>query len=333
MSAPPQLRLRDPVDIAGITPYLLGFHPTDSLVLLVLADDRVACAMRMDLPQPGSPGEVALAAQVRRFAARNASGGVLLAYGPEVTATDALRLARDVLIRHRLAVAHALRVTAGRIYSVGCPHPSCCPPDGREFDPTASMAAATATVAGLVARPNRDAVAAQVAPVGGTAADAMAAATMRAAQRLGALARPTSAGPPQQALSRANLLCRRGLQLLDAACDTYRRGRIITDGQVAELSILLGVPQVVTDALRRITGDDWQLAMWGDLTRRAQTITAAQPANLLTIAALRAGDGVLAACAQKRAAAADPTDSLAHTLGQAVALGIAPEDVARILAD
>jgi hypothetical protein len=73
--------------------------------------------------------------------------------------------------------------------------------------------------------------------------------------------------------------------------------------------------------------------MWADLTRRAQTIAAAQPAILLTIAALRAGDGALAAVAQQRAVAADPSDSLAHTLGQVVNLGITPEDIARILAD
>jgi Tfp pilus assembly protein PilF len=72
--------------------------------------------------------------------------------------------------------------------------------------------------------------------------------------------------------------------------------------------------------------------MWADLVRRAEPEFATGPAIMLTLAALQAGDGALAAIAVQRALQADPSDRLANLLAQAVAEGIDPATVTKLLA-
>ena len=57
MTTPPALpseaapvRLRRPDDLVTLTPYLIGFHPADDLVLIGFAADRAVVSVRVDLP-------------------------------------------------------------------------------------------------------------------------------------------------------------------------------------------------------------------------------------------------------------------------------------------
>ena len=49
----PAFRLRDPRDVIGVIPGLIGFHPEDSVVLLCLGGPsrQVRLTMRADLPR------------------------------------------------------------------------------------------------------------------------------------------------------------------------------------------------------------------------------------------------------------------------------------------
>src|SRR5580698_5545062 len=49
------LRVRGPVDLIHAVPYLLGFHPARSLVVIGLAEHRVRVTVRLDLPEPTGP--------------------------------------------------------------------------------------------------------------------------------------------------------------------------------------------------------------------------------------------------------------------------------------
>ncbi|MFB9234583.1 DUF4192 domain-containing protein [Plantactinospora siamensis] len=51
---PPRLMVRSPADLIAAVPYLLGFHPSDSLVVVALRGPRVEFAARVDLPEPPS---------------------------------------------------------------------------------------------------------------------------------------------------------------------------------------------------------------------------------------------------------------------------------------
>ena len=42
--------LTSPHDLLAAVPFLIGYHPSNSLVLVALKDDSVGMAMRVDLP-------------------------------------------------------------------------------------------------------------------------------------------------------------------------------------------------------------------------------------------------------------------------------------------
>jgi len=53
------LRVRNPGDLIEAIPYLLGFHPRDSLVVVGLAGTRVSVTARIDLDDLGEAGMLA----------------------------------------------------------------------------------------------------------------------------------------------------------------------------------------------------------------------------------------------------------------------------------
>lgn len=52
-----QITLRSPAELADALPYLLGFHPTDSIVMVALQGDRGRFGGRLRLGIPRSPKE------------------------------------------------------------------------------------------------------------------------------------------------------------------------------------------------------------------------------------------------------------------------------------
>lgn len=170
----PALRVRGPADLVDLVPYLLGFRPTDSVVLVGLGgtpDTTISVTVRVD-------ADAALDAATRAdcVAALRSSGAhsaVLLVY-PGAGAGD--RCDTDVALsaavaaacaEHGLRLMDALWVTGGRWRSYCCPDPGCCPPEGRRTGdargPTPLMVAAT--VAGLSALPDRASLAESLRPL------------------------------------------------------------------------------------------------------------------------------------------------------------------------
>ena len=49
MTAAPALTVRGAADLINAVPYLLGFHPVDSLVVVGMADGNVVVTIRVDL--------------------------------------------------------------------------------------------------------------------------------------------------------------------------------------------------------------------------------------------------------------------------------------------
>ena len=63
----PRLTVRSPADLITAVPYLIGFHPTDSVVVVAMRGRRIVFAARADLPEPGDrPGDAAGATSRRR---------------------------------------------------------------------------------------------------------------------------------------------------------------------------------------------------------------------------------------------------------------------------
>jgi hypothetical protein len=190
-----RIRLRSCADLLACVPYLLGFHPADSIVAVALRRGVIAFAARGDLPGPSLPAGAVAARFVALLVRERADAVLLVGYGAAARVTAAVDAVRDALVGTRLEVLDALRVEDGRYWSYICGDPSCCPPSGTPFDKTTAPAAAAAVFAGQVALTDREAVVRQIAPVTGPARMAMAAATRRAERRLGLLLDSSAAAP------------------------------------------------------------------------------------------------------------------------------------------
>ncbi|MEV0267312.1 DUF4192 domain-containing protein [Hamadaea sp. NPDC050747] len=307
----PTLTLRNPADLAAAVPYLLGFHPADSLVVVGLRDATVAVVQRWDL----DPDVRGLAAAVAEVLGRAPVEAVLLAaYGEAEAVGPVIERVRDRLPVPLLA---AVRVTGDRCFCASCEQ--CTPPDGFPFDAAASPVPAEATVAGLTALPDRDSLRAQVAPVTGSAARAMSRAVDLAGRRLTRLIQRAWDNGVRDGLPAVRAA---GFLAVDAALAAGRRGVRLTDEQIAWLTLLLHSLPVRDRAWESTDHESWQMSLWTDVTRRAEPSLVAPAATLLAFAAWRDGNGPLAGVALDRALAADGTYSLATLIRDAMLRGL-----------
>ena len=210
---PTAMVIRRPADLLRAVPYLVGFPPADSAVIVGLDEYRIAFTARIDLPGPGDDLDEyrEYVARVVGITARHAARAMLVGYGPAEAVTPVIDLARHHLARHRIPVLEALRLTDGRYWSYTCTNPACCPPGGAVYQP-ATAAAAHAVAAGLVALPSRDHLVASLAPQPDRQADLRRAlphaaailspacprARCRRRRRRARLAGPTAAGRPYE---------------------------------------------------------------------------------------------------------------------------------------
>jgi hypothetical protein len=316
---PPRVTLRSPTDLIALTPYLLGFHPSHSLVVVALQDGQVAFAARADLPGHRGPVRAAARQIVQTVARQTVDAVALLGYGPAATADPLLRAVRAAAGRRGLAIAEVVRVDAGRWWSYLCEDPQCCPPEGTPVDPATSEVAAWCAYSGLTAVASRQDLAQRIAPIGEPDRSAMTRATDRADRALqDLLAAVPEAGGEAAAVLAA------GTVAVQAAIERYGGGGTLDDDALAWLTVLLSSLPVRDLAWQAITTEQPHLTLWTDVTRRADPALVPAPASLLAFTAWRAGDGALAGLALDRALAADPSYSLAQLLRDALRQGLPP---------
>lgn len=322
----PALHVKSPLDLLGAVPFLLGYHPEDSVVMLALdpASGRDVFTMRADLP-PSAAQAGHLAASLTAIAVRErARAVILIGYGPGSRVTPVMDRLRPRLPAEGTAVVDALRVEDGRFWSYVCDSADCCPPQGRPYEAAATDVAAAAASAGMVALPSRGALARSIAPAVGAVRRRMRLATGRAERRL---VRFTAARGGQE------LLTAEGDASVLAAYRRHARStRRLGDYEVAWLALMLTSLRVRDVAWAQIDvfGPPVALRLWSDVVRRADPAYLAAPASLLAFAAWRAGDGGLANLAVDQALTADPEYSMARLMGEILAAGIAPRTLATL---
>jgi hypothetical protein len=317
-----------PADILAVVPHLLGFHPQLSFVVIGAGGPRrrVEIGFRYDLPDPpGAEAATEIADHaVAVLAQRGATTVIGIGYGPGRLATpvaDAFAVAAQ---RRRLEIRELLRVEDSRYWSYLCANPACCPADGTVFDYPSHPAAAAMTVAGLAAYPDRDAVAATLAPLTGAAAWSMDQAIERACVKARSLMDRAQRKGPGNPL---RLVISQGRRAVREAIGVYRGGGRITDADTfAWLAVSLVHLAVRDDAWARMVPEHRQahLALWADIVRRTDGPWLPAPASLLAFTAWQAGDGTLANIALDRALTAGPGYSMALLLRDILAAGIPP---------
>ncbi|WP_165964082.1 DUF4192 domain-containing protein [Actinomadura sp. KC216] len=332
---PSRLVVTAPVDAIALAAYMVGFHPSLSLVVVGISDQGRSMVMRRDLTPACRVTDVDTSDLDREGAEsideclvsmleRNKMSSVLLlGYGPEEQVTPALNSVLQFAEQAELRVLVALRVDQGRWWSYTCQDPDCCPPEGTAYDISTSMVAAQATLAGHVVLRDRDQLIDSVAALEGPVRTAMRQATERAEQRM----RERIAVGDTPADNAAQVV-EEGQRLIAELADRIRGERVqLTDDEAAWLGLLLLSSRLRDEAWVRIDVDHLRqhIAFWQDLTRRVQEPYVAAPASLLAYAAFASGDGGLANVALDRAEAADPSYTMARLLREVIVAGIPPE--------
>jgi hypothetical protein len=328
-SRQPRVRVSAPADVLAVIPHLLGFHPSKSFVVIGAGRrprERIELAFRYDLPDPPLAGH---AAEIAEHAAavlrqRRLSTVICIGYGSGALVTPVADAVAGAVRRDGLRLHELLRVEDGRYWSYLCANPECCPPDGVPFDAQANPAAAAMTVAGLVAYPDRAALAGTLAPVTGAAASRMEQATEQARDRAAALIARAAA---QRGAHATRLLVDAGRQAVKDALTTYQDGgRITADETIAWLSVVLGHLAVRDDAWARMDPGHRaaHVRLWTDVVRRVRPEYLPAPASLLAFTAWQSGEGALANIAIDRALEADPRYSLALLLRDIMDSGVPP---------
>jgi Domain of unknown function (DUF4192) len=311
---PTPMVLRDPADVLSLVPYLLGFHPADSVVVLGARGGQMIFQARGDLADAVQMAEHYAAVLGRQ----QVTSAIVIGYGEAVAVTPAVLAVARCLTETGIYLRDALRVTAGRYWSYLCQSLECCPPEGIGYDTAASVVTTTAVVNGHVALPSRADLESRLAPLDPLTRAGMRAATERADRRLADLL--GAAGPDPSAALRAA-----GVAAVRAAVARQRADGQLDDDEVAWLSVLLVHPPARDDAWAAVeVAPERHVRLWSEVLRRAEPRVRAAPATLLGFAAWQAGDGIIAGMAVQRALAADPDYVMARLLGEVIAGGVPP---------
>lgn len=323
---PVRFSLRGPDSLVAAIPYLLGFHPVDSVVMVWIRDQKVALTQRFDLP--GSVED--LASQVRSpmalAEAAEADSAVIAIFTGESTddgsaeqawRQDLADVLCDALADAEVECLDVLHVAGSRWWSYWC-EGSCCPAGGREVDPRVQREVDQVFAAdGNPPAASRQAIVAEFAddPVA-VAATANVIATLEADLD----SRFADAPDAGRALERWR----------EEEIEALRQPFAAADGQVDEPArLIVGLLDVrVRDCLLwYLSRSEWPRDCLGALTgvvRCAGPRYLAPVATCAGIAAWLAGDGVRAATAIERALQDDPDYSLAILVDRSLRHGLPP---------
>lgn len=359
-SGEPQIVLRTPAELADALPYLLGFTPENSIVLMAQHGPRGRFGGRVRLGVPDSEEDwPAAAEQVAQCLVhgsekrRGRPDGIVVFLcrepGAEESGQQIMESLRPLAQALRLAcgsldvpVLEALCISEGQFWSYVCPDPRCCAPDGTPVAPPGtSVMAATATYAGLRVRGTLSDMEGRLAPWQGASSRdqqrALDAAGPELMPRM--LDEEAQQGVAEDTLDLAELLMRRFREAphvtgtLDA--DT-RDDELVAHDEAAALVLGLQDRTTRDRAAEWMEGDIAGPAMrlWRALARRCvgeYGEHAAAPLSLAGWVAWSMGDEAEARVALDMALRADPRYTFALLLHQACNEGLDPEPVRRCL--
>ncbi|GAB2940079.1 DUF4192 domain-containing protein [Streptomyces heilongjiangensis] len=357
-----QVTLRTPAELADALPYLLGYRPEDSIVLVALHDGaakgRFGGRARLGIPHrtddwPSAAQQLAhgLVTGSERRGAKPESMVAFLCQDPAVgeSARDVMERLRPLaqLLRRAcgaldVPVVEALCISDGRFWSYCCPGNGCCSPDGESMGlPGTSVLAAAATYAGLHVRGTLRELRARLLPWETAAALCQEAALDTAQAAL--VPRILEAESRAEVAEETLAAVRRAMERLAAAPTTS--GGLDADLRDDELighddaaTMILGLQDRATRdrAAEWMEGDEAgpALRLWRALARRCVGPYGEHAAAPLTLAgwvAWSTGDELEAREALALALAADRDYLFARLLHQACNEGLDPESIRRCL--
>lgn len=318
----PAIRLHTPAQIVAAVPYLVGFHPTESVVVVGLGADppRVCLTARVDLPPPDCSASLAqmLTAHLQHAGAGRVVPIVFTDEAGELPRRDLVDAIEGSAGEHGIEFVDALFVRGGRWWSYRCQLPTCCPPEGTAIDPSeVSELAAAAAYLGDVVHRSREELEQSLRPVGLPARAALDQAFDRVSHQF----------DDDWAEGRREALAAESRELLRAAVQLRTESSAeLSSAEVARLALGLTDVLVRDDALMW-AGTDLEHAaeaLWVELLRKAAPPYDAPPATLLAAHAYLRGNGAYARIAVERALASDPGYSFALLLAEGLDRAVPP---------
>ncbi|MFF5983095.1 DUF4192 family protein [Streptomyces olindensis] len=353
-----QVTLRTPAELADALPYLLGYRPEDSIVLVALhdRDGRGRFGGRARLGIPSNPDDWPSAARQlahglvkgsERRGARPESMVAFLCQEPEKGQSGQQVMERLRPLAHRLrvecgsldvVVVEALCISEGRYWSYCCDNAACCPREGATMGlPGTSVLAAAATYAGIQVRGTLRELRARLQPWENAAA----------LQQEAALDTASMALVPRilDDAGRAEV-AGETLELAGKVLDRFAEAQPVSGTLLADLrdDELLGHDEAarlilgLQDRATRDRAAEWMegdeaaraLRLWRTLARRCVGPYGEHAAAPLTLAgwvAWSSGDELEAREALAMALGADPDYLFARLLHQACNEGLDPESI------
>ena len=308
--------LTSPHDLLAAIPFLIGYHPQDSLVLVALKDEAVGMAMRVDMPVGVSAEGYDLLAS--HFLRDGADGAFIVAYVGEgaVDPENVLINTSAALVRAGIDIKESLIVRDNRFRSLICSDPTCCPPEGSAVpDLGSSRIAAEHVIAGHpMPFENVDGLVQSIAALPSSFESVWA-------DEVHAFWVSSDSEEIQE-------LQRDGATAIIDLVGEYREGRGAEDRELAARVIgRLSDIQVRDFALGSHTDEsaDYYWAMWRDLLRIAPRGFVAPVACLFAAMAYERGEGALAHKGLDRGLGDDDQYSLAHLLRRVFTAGWPPQ--------
>ncbi|NGO80530.1 DUF4192 domain-containing protein, partial [Streptomyces sp. YC504] len=346
----PMVTLRSADELADALPYFMGYHPSDSLVLVALQGDRGQFAGRVRLGIPGQAEDWEFIGQelprclVQEVEQRagGARPDAVVAYlcrepGPGESGRqvmESLRPLADALLATcrdlGLRVLEALCLSGDRYWSYVCAEAGegCCPAEGRPMlMPGTSVIAASATFAGIQVRGTQKEMETRLTPLTGPSVaaqeeaidDAVGEVLPRLMGKKGCLA-----------LAADTLVMVNGLiaRLQESPPprsmrEDERDDRLLTDAEVARVLVGLQDPETRDRATLWMDGARAAAALrlWRALSRRCVGVYGPYGAAVRTLAGWAAwcvDDPTEARIALELALAVDPDCGLADVLYRAI---------------
>ena len=315
--------LNSPHDLLAAVPFMVGYHPQDSLVAMALREGKVVMAMRVDFPDDESIEAISKTIALH-LVREKANEAIVVGYLPSsITSSDPLLVVRECIAGYSIIVKECIEVRGGRFRSSLCADLECCPPEGNQVPELSDSRVTAEQVAAGNPLPFLD---------------------------LDEMKRSISATPIDKELLKAikalaeidyesdqvNALQREGANAINQISLAFIRDGVVLDKALIALVLVRLHDLQVRDYAMGFTSeksDDQLWDMWRWLLRIAPKGYVAPVAVIFATSSYERGDGALAQRALDRAFEDSPKYQMAKLLRRTFAAGWPPSAFTQMRAD